>query len=657
MRMMTRLLCFALVCAGTLTGCSEPPPSSEDASVPCLRSRMCGDSCCEKGQVCVSETCCTPTPCEGRACGSDGCGTSCGACPSGQACDEAAGVCLPCVRETKDEFCSRLAGAGKVCGEIADKDNCSGERRAEDCGDCLEGKACSSENKCVEACEPETREAFCARLAAAGKVCGEVAELDNCTGLSRREECGDCPADHECTQINTCVPTSCEPESKAQFCSRLQKECGSVIALDNCEAQREEDCGICFSGTCEDNLCVSCVYEEPQDFCQRMATFENKECGVVVGQDHCGNDRSEDCGTGNCAAEEVCDHRTNRCGVCTQESETEFCARMAAAGKVCGLVTGDDNCTGLDRLVYCRYHCANGAVCQNNQCVGAAGDCNDPVVLQPAQYNPNRFLARGDTSLGASTLQGTCAADSSGKELVYRIAVGGTEPRRLVASVVAVFSPVLYLRSACDGPADQTCRAGSEVRSSIRAVVAPGNYYLVVDGASGAEGTFDLEVELGPVDPVPANDTCATAQDLGAFTAWEPGDYHFGDFRVEVAGATTAGANDDTAGSCSPSVGAGEPGDPEVVYKFNVPAGQTADVEVTVAPVLDAVGLWPVAYLRRDCADASSASEVGCAVMNPDNIILFSANQLAAGDYFVVVDGAAGTAGAFDLSIVARTSE
>lgn len=658
MRMMTRLLCFALVCAGTLTGCSEPTPSPQDAVLPCIPSRVCGDSCCEKGQVCVSGSCCTPN-CENRSCGDDGCGGSCGTCPEGQTCLEESGTCQECTEETKDAFCARMAQAGKVCGEIVDKNNCTGERRSESCGDCPEGKVCTAESTCADSCVPETREAFCARLAEDGRVCGEVVELDNCTGYRRSENCGSCPEGQECTQINTCVPEACVPETAQQFCSRLQKQCGQVIGTDNCGQPREEDCGFCYSGACEEGVCVSCVSEEPADFCQRMATFENKECGVVTGLDHCGNEMHVDCGTDRCEEGEVCDYRTNRCGTCTLETEGEFCDRMAAAGKVCGVITGDDNCTGLDRVVYCRYHCPNGSVCQDNQCVGGpAGTCSDPIVLEPLQHDQNRFSIQGNTATGSTALTGTCAADSSGKEIVYRIAVGGTETRKLVATVKAfASSPVLYLRSTCTDSAGEACRAGSGARSSIRAEVAPGFHYLVVDSANGAQGAFELNVKLGPVDPVPANDLCQNAQDLGAFTAWEVGDYHFGQYRVEVVSATTAGANDNTAGSCGSVAGTGEVGDPEVVYKFTVPTGETADVQISVIPVFEATGLWPVAYLRRDCADASSASEIGCGAMNPDNVILFSANQLVAGDYFVIVDGTDGTEGAFDLSIVARTSE
>lgn len=67
------------------------------------------------------ETPCTPA-CEGRSCGDDGCGGSCGSCEGGLSCDE--GICVAgCVPSCEDS----------ICGD----DGCGGS-----CGSCQEGYGC-----------------------------------------------------------------------------------------------------------------------------------------------------------------------------------------------------------------------------------------------------------------------------------------------------------------------------------------------------------------------------------------------------------------------------------------------------------------------------------------------------------------------------------
>lgn len=41
---------------------------------------ICGSTCCGSGQTCYQTKCCTPN-CQGKSCGDDGCGGSCGTCP------------------------------------------------------------------------------------------------------------------------------------------------------------------------------------------------------------------------------------------------------------------------------------------------------------------------------------------------------------------------------------------------------------------------------------------------------------------------------------------------------------------------------------------------------------------------------------------------
>lgn len=118
----------------------------------------CNSGSCEDG-VCVD---CSPQ-CEGKVCGPDGCGDSCGECPEGVACD--AGLCGECTPQCE----------GLECGD----DGCGGS-----CGVCEGGQGCS-EGLC--ACVPEC----------AGKECGG----DGCGGA-----CGICLGDFSCNELGECVP-------------------------------------------------------------------------------------------------------------------------------------------------------------------------------------------------------------------------------------------------------------------------------------------------------------------------------------------------------------------------------------------------------------------------------------------------------------------
>ena len=87
---------------------------------------------------------------------------------------------------------------------------------------------------------------------------------------------------------------SCTPESNGAFCSRLNKNCGSVTANDNCGSSRTVNCGSCtLPNTCQSGQCV-CVDEE---------------ISITCGSDVCGN-KINNCGQsvscGSCSGGEVC---------------------------------------------------------------------------------------------------------------------------------------------------------------------------------------------------------------------------------------------------------------------------------------------------------------------------------------------------------------
>ena len=140
--------------------------------------------------------------CDGRECGDDGCGGSCGACGAGESC--AAGVCEPCASSC----------AGKECGG----DGCGGS-----CGTCGAGQSCAS--GVCEGCAPSC----------AGKECGD----DGCGG-----SCGACGAGESCTG-GAC--TGCAPSCEGRACG--DDGCGGTCGA--CEAGESCDGGACVCAGCD----------------------------------------------------------------------------------------------------------------------------------------------------------------------------------------------------------------------------------------------------------------------------------------------------------------------------------------------------------------------------------------------------------------------
>jgi uncharacterized protein (TIGR03382 family) len=181
----------------------------------------CGNGVCEAGEN--ASTCpqdcgggCTPS-CQNKNCGDDGCGGSCGTCPSPGFCNWE-GQCESLCTTT----CQSPNGTTKECGP----DGCGGQ-----CGACGIGQVCdeaagtcgNDPGVCVEDCM--------------GKQCGP----DGCGDV-----CGECPYELACSVDGLCVdpsdPGVCTPDCTVVVCG--DDGCGG-------------SCGVCPDGTfCNDTgLC------------------------------------------------------------------------------------------------------------------------------------------------------------------------------------------------------------------------------------------------------------------------------------------------------------------------------------------------------------------------------------------------------------------
>ena len=191
---------------------------------------------------------CTPN-CEGKECGSDGCGAQCGACGAGKICVQ--GECV------QDGGC-QIQCADKECGS----DGCSGL-----CGVCGQGDICV-QGVCVDetGCQPDC----------AGKECGS----DACGG-----DCGACPAVAPvCYDFACCVPLCVGLECGSDGCGGTCGTCPGAAPLcveGICTAQCTPDCDDkeCGDDGCGD-VCGKCPGAAP--VCEAGVCVVEQETGKVT---------------------------------------------------------------------------------------------------------------------------------------------------------------------------------------------------------------------------------------------------------------------------------------------------------------------------------------------------------------------------------------
>jgi len=274
-------------------------------------------------------------------------------------------------------------------------------------------------------CTAESNAAFCSRLQ---RQCGTVSAADNC-GASRTVYCGSCAVGQACTAAGQCVST-CTPETDAQLCARGSRQCGSFTTTDDCGTPRTVYCGACATGqACSAaGTCVStCSAETDAQLCARNA----RQCGAFSGTDNCGSPRTAVCGT--CASGQACS-AAGQC-VCVSETAAAFCARHLAQ---CGTFTGPDNC-GVTRTATCGS-CAAGQTCSANACVAP------PRLVFSTSWQTL-------PGTGSSTVEFRCAGT------VTTTASGGTRCYRSAGDPVElrINGSTWILYPGCDGLRPSNC--------------------------------------------------------------------------------------------------------------------------------------------------------------------------------------------------------
>jgi hypothetical protein len=271
--------------------------------------------------------------------------------------------------------------------------------------------------------------------------------------------------------------------------------------------------------------------------------------------------------------------------------------------------------------------------------------------LQALVFQGPVATAVGDTSFAVNdsaadaTPSCSTSARTSGQDVVFSYTL--TQARDVTVSVTPTgpsptYWPVVSVRNGCGNGAANAELACVSPNASLQARATlvnqpPGTYTVWVDSAAATAGPFQLEVVTAPPTPPPSNDSCATALAL-PFTG-----------NVAAAsGSTLQAANDNAPFDVSPTCSStARQNGRDVVFSFSLTAPQ--DVAIDVTPTAGSL-LRPVLYVRRaSCTSQLLADELVCLErVGPARTVL---TNLPAGPYFVFVDGAGGSSGAFTLAI------
>jgi len=314
------------------------------------------------GSFSLSSDCCLPQ-CEGKVCGADGCGMTCGTCPGQQdVCQDGQCVCVPDCK-------------GKVCGD----DGCGGS-----CGDCLGPQDACVKGQCE--CQP----------ACQGKQCGD----DGCGG-----ECGTCPGPQDACQDSQCV---CVPDCTGKACG--DDGCGGSCGTcpgpqDACQEFQCVCVPSCTGKVCGDDGCGGSCGTCPglQDACVKGQCVCQPACtGKKCGDDGCGGV------CGKCSMVESCE--SFQC-VCQSDNGFENNNTCAKATPITPATYPDLGiCTGGDQDWYSIQLLAGQTLTVKASFNHALGDLD---LYLYKQGNCVGYLASSSTSASVESISYTSTTQST----------------------------------------------------------------------------------------------------------------------------------------------------------------------------------------------------------------------------------------------------
>lgn len=272
----------------------------------------CGGSCgaCGSGEACSAGACECAPQCSGKVCGTDGCGGTCGTCASNEACNAGACECVP--------ECS-----GKSCGP----DGCG-----QSCGSCDTDEACQG-GACV--CVPQC----------GGQECGD----DGCGG-----SCGGCGTSQVCDAAGSCQAT-CDAGDLGP----------TPVSHEVSEAQ-DQDLGL---NLCMDGELDVWTFETLHSF--TPATSGNYKFAVTANASGAGVSVHEGCPSiTHCVAHGDNPYGSSAEVVLWLDSGTEYSVLVSTTKN-----TGYTLAIDVHSSTGCEPQC-DGASCGSDGCGGTCGSCD-----------------------------------------------------------------------------------------------------------------------------------------------------------------------------------------------------------------------------------------------------------------------------------------
>ena len=355
----------------------------------CVKEAMYGP-CADAYEQCVGG--CTPS-CNGKQCGSDGCGGSCGQCGPGQACQQ--GTCTgggdaTCAQivmcewgcKVSDTACfAKCAAQGsgegaaihekllscvqELCGPnavLSPQVPCSVEAVQGPCGDIA--ALCQQGSTCTPSC--------------GGKQCGG----DGCGG-----SCGQCGLGETCSDTGKCVPVTGQLAcGEVVQCALSSCSGGSIDCLVGCgqqgtpQAQQQFQALLqCIVPVCGLSIDQTCIMQAINGQCSKQFTtcMNGQTCtpscdGKMCGPDGCGGS------CGSCPAGTTC----NQQGMCSGSTGTG-CYDMLVCMNDCS----NDQCAYA--CFYAGSPQAQQLYADISQClVDVCGENGPEECYQDAVYGP-----------------------------------------------------------------------------------------------------------------------------------------------------------------------------------------------------------------------------------------------------------------------------
>ena len=341
----------------------------------------CDDACVEYGDCCADicdecpdlGACCVPS-CDGKTCGDDGCGGSCGVCDAGFKCEDFA--CVVCEPDCAGKICGP-DGCGGTCGDCPAGESCNlAGTECQPCTGCAEWQACDGAGGCVDPAGQGECE-YGGEYIAAG--CFGI-DWIGCCGNGVLYYCddqsGNCPLGGSCLVSLDCIGQGAGCGWGDQFFMCVEGE-GTPDPDGNLYCDFYECVPSCGDKVCGNDGCGGSCGECGEG----EACSEAGQCAAASCVGFCG----EQAPTG-CWCDDECDQWgdccDDRCTVCPDMCGDDPCA--AACTDKCGTV-GDCECGGCDAGKVCEANvCVDdgpcvpdctGLVCGDDGCGGSCGDC------------------------------------------------------------------------------------------------------------------------------------------------------------------------------------------------------------------------------------------------------------------------------------------